>query len=155
MSRRSPARSAFDQFVRGYVDAALWSSTDNADASGGRPLDDNYTAADIARASLQSMKRDCARFVKRNRRDLASYCELVVRHGESASCMEFAGHDFWLTRNGHGSGFWDRDGVGESGAPAGPTGLGARLTDAAHAFGTSDIYVGDDGRLYVSPENRR
>ena len=23
--------------------------------------------------------------------------------------IEQAGHDFWLSRNGHGSGFWDRD----------------------------------------------
>ena len=22
---------------------------------------------------------------------------------------EYAGHDFWLTRNGHGAGFWDGD----------------------------------------------
>ena len=151
MSRTSPVR----QFVRGYVAAALWSSTDNADERGGRPLDDNYTARDIARSSLKSIARDCARFIKTNRRDLASYCGHLVRHADRSSCMEFAGHDFWLTRNGHGSGFWDRDGVGESGAPAGPPGLGARLTNAAHAFGTSDIYVGDDGQLYVSPEDHR
>ena len=27
--------------------------------------------------------------------------------GEDA--IEQAGHDFWLSRNGHGTGFWDRD----------------------------------------------
>ena len=26
------------------------------------------------------------------------------------SNLEQAGHDFWLSRNGHGSGFWDRGG---------------------------------------------
>lgn len=56
---------------------------------------------------------------------------------------ELAGHDFWLTRNGHGAGFWDRSELDK------PT--QGRLTKAAHAFGNSDLYVGDDGRIYVSP----
>ena len=36
------------------------------------------------------------------------------------------GHDFWLTRNGHGAGFWDR-GLGE---------IGDRLTKAAEVYGS-------------------
>lgn len=27
----------------------------------------------------------------------------------SDEVIEQAGHDFWLSRNGHGAGFWDRD----------------------------------------------
>jgi hypothetical protein len=27
----------------------------------------------------------------------------------SDDAIEQAGHDFWLSRNGHGTGFWDRD----------------------------------------------
>ena len=50
-----------------------------------------------------------------------------------------AGHDFWLTRNGHGAGFWDR-GLGER---------GDRLTNAAHVYGACDLYLGDDGFVYV------
>jgi len=42
-----------------------------------------------------------------------------------------AGHDFWLTREHHGAGFWDR-GLGVA---------GARLTDAAHTFGACDLWV--------------
>lgn len=38
---------------------------------------------------------------------------------------EQAGHDFWLTREGHGAGFWDR-GLGRAGDV---------LTKAAKAFG--------------------
>jgi hypothetical protein len=52
---------------------------------------------------------------------------------------EPAGHDFWLTRCGHGSGFWD----GDWKEPA-----ASKLTDAAHAYGNADLYVGDDGRIY-------
>ena len=51
-----------------------------------------------------------------------------------------AGHDFWLTRNRHGAGFWDR-GLGER---------GQRLTDAAHVYGESYLSIGDDGKVYVS-----
>lgn len=49
------------------------------------------------------------------------------------------GHDFCLTRNRHGAGFWDR-GLGER---------GDRLTNACDAFGEQDPYAGDDGFLYV------
>jgi hypothetical protein len=51
------------------------------------------------------------------------------------------GHDFWLTRNRHGAGFWDGDY---------PADLGRRLTDSAHAWGEVDLYVGDDGWVYHS-----
>jgi hypothetical protein len=45
-----------------------------------------------------------------------------------------------LTRNGHGSGFWDR-GLGK---------VGEQLTAACGPYGSSDLYVGDDGKVYVS-----
>ena len=49
-------------------------------------------------------------------------------------------HDFILTRNGHGAGFWDRG----YGAP------GDRLTAAAKAYGSLNAYVGDDEKVYFS-----
>ena len=58
--------------------------------------------------------------------DCADFCEsfgpLMWDNGLDA---ERCGHDFWLTRNRHGAGFWDR-GLGE---------LGRQLTDAAHPYG--------------------
>ena len=41
------------------------------------------------------------------------------------------GHDLWLTRNGHGAGFWDR-GLGE---------LGERLSEAARSLGEAYAFV--------------
>ncbi len=120
--------TTLNAFSRQYVSTALWSSTDNADESGGEPLDARYTAEDIAPESLATMAAECASFREANESDLDEWND----DGQ-------AGHDFWLTRNGHGAGFWDRD----RGA------LGDRLTEAARAAGTSDLYVGDDGRLYV------
>jgi hypothetical protein len=50
-----------------------------------------------------------------------------------------AGHDFYLTRNGHGVGFWDR-GLGSA---------GTRLSDAARTFvGDSEIVITYDGLEY-------
>jgi NAD/NADP transhydrogenase alpha subunit len=75
------------------------------------------------------MTEDCQQFQADN-------AELLAQVGT----IKQHGHDFWLTRNGHGAGFWDR-GYGE---------IGRKLTDAAHAWGSSDIYIGDDGKLYIS-----
>lgn len=49
------------------------------------------------------------------------------------------GHDFWLTRAGHGAGFWDGDL---------PEELGERLTQASKAAGNREPYIGDDGLIY-------
>lgn len=46
--------------------------------------------------------------------------------------------DFWLTRNGHGCGFWDGDWPEH----------GDELTDICCKFSVIDLYVGDDGLVY-------
>lgn len=45
---------------------------------------------------------------------------------------------FGVNRNGHGAGFWDR-GIGA---------FGDRLSEASKAWGSFDLYVGDDGMIY-------
>ncbi len=50
------------------------------------------------------------------------------------------GHDFWLTRNGHGAGFWDR-GLGER---------GARLTAACKPYGEVNLYLTDDRHIALA-----
>ena len=59
--------------------------------------------------------------------------------------VERQGHDFWLNRNGHGTGFWDEyfDDSPENEACD-------RLAKACHAWDSFDLYVGDDGRIYGS-----
>lgn len=117
-----------DTFTRQYIETALWSTHDYSDDSGGAPLDQNYDISDIAPESLASMVADCEEFQRAHETDIA---------GEYSQ----AGHDFWLTRNGHGAGFWD----GDWQEPA-----ATRLTDAAHAYGSVDLYIGDDGKIYCS-----
>lgn len=123
-------RSDFDEFFAAYLKCALWSSTEDSDDSGGSPLDENYDADDIAPASVEAMRREASEFFEAEASDLAAYAE--------ARSWGDAGHDFWLTRNGHGAGFWDR-GLGE---------LGERLSKACKPYGSCDLYVGDDGKVY-------
>lgn len=116
-----------DQFTYAYIVCALWSSTDDQD----RPLDANYGLRDIAPSELDRIIADCTEFQR-------TYESLLMQAGTA----EQNGHDYWLTRNGHGAGFWDRGYSKE---------LGRALTDAARAAGSRDLYVGDDGQVYVYP----
>jgi len=130
-------RSASRAFVLAYIEAALWTSiVDSSDGSDDTSLlDAGYGGDDIAPEALESIKRDCDAFCQAAEADLALY------PGRAQwSADECAGNDFWLTRNGHGVGFWDR-GLGD---------LGERLSKAAKRFGESDMYLGDDGKVYVS-----
>jgi hypothetical protein len=125
----------YDEFTRAYVQCALWESTDDD----GEPLDRVYDWDDIEDGSLGRMVRDCVRFQADNAELIGSSS---VRYGPDCTSRESrAGHDFWLTRNRAGAGFWDGDWVPESSAAA--------LTVAAHGFGETALYVGDDGRLYL------
>jgi hypothetical protein len=109
------------------VTAALWSSNDESDESGGEPMDAHYGPEDLAPDTRVGMDTDLRNFIAANRTDLAGMDPGQI------------GHDFWLTRNRHGAGFWDR-GLGDK---------GDRLTASAQAFGEMELYVGDDGQLYA------
>jgi hypothetical protein len=114
--------TALDEFTRAYVQAALWSSTDDD----GTPLDSKYSIEDIAPSTLEAMVEDCQQFQQQN-------AEAIQENGDADG-----GHDFWLTRNGHGAGFWDGDWPEN----------GKTLTLASKKFGEADLYVGDDGYIY-------
>jgi hypothetical protein len=59
---------------------------------------------------------------------------------------ESAGHNFWLTRNGHGTGFWDEDLDSDAGGKK----LGDALTALCKKFGEVWTYVGDDKLIHIS-----
>lgn len=115
-----------EEFFEAFLVCGLWSSNDYADEAGGEPLDRNYDESDIAPDCLTKLRRDCESFWGSNSEAMSEL--------DAAQC----GHDFWLTRNGHGAGFWDR-GLGE---------LGERLSEACKAYRGVDLYVGDDGLIH-------
>lgn len=150
-------------FLKSYLTCALWSSTDNADDSGGEPLDRNYSLSDIAPESLARAQADCEAF-QRDNADTLALAELSD---------ERAGHCLWLNRNGHGSGFWDEYSQAtcdtyeaEQAIAIGSRDFSKRdaldqscnckyhacqrLSDASKAMGSADLYVGDDGQLHFS-----
>lgn len=112
-----------DTFTKSYIETLLWSECDD----NGEPLDGIYDTDDIHKESLKSIVEDCQGFMTNNwaniRRNLSQ-----------------AGHDFALTRNRHGAGFWDGDWEQS---------VGQVLTNASHSFGGQHLYVGDDNKLHV------
>lgn len=112
-----------DKFLGSYLVCALWASTGDKD----EPLDSLYSPDDFAPEALKQCRKDCKDFQQNNKKDLLGLDQ------------EQCGQDFWLTRNHHGAGFWDR-GLGV---------LGDRLTKAAQVYGSSYLYVGTDGKVHV------
>lgn len=115
-----------DPFTRAYIEAALWSSyICDEDGNEIEPMDSNHGPEDIAVTSLKRIISDCMEFQEDNNRDLLEADKLP--HYD----MSHAGHDFWLTRNRHGAGYWD-SGLGKE--------IGDRLTNAAHAWGEIHLH---------------
>ena len=122
-----------DPFTRQYMETALWSSNDESDEAGGDPMDENYDLSDIADETVAQMIADCRKFQEENKADL----EAAYVVGKTPSD---AGHDFYLTRCGHGVGFWEKGDWPEE--------IGERLTAAAEAFKEYNLYVGNDGKIH-------
>lgn len=121
--------AALDEFTQGYVECALWADG-NADSL---DCEADATVAELSPDALSAMIEDCRIFQADRPRDLALYVE-------KGRDLSHAGHDFWLSRNGHGTGFWDR-GFGA---------VGDSLDSHARSFRRVDLYRGDDGLIYLA-----
>jgi hypothetical protein len=116
-------------FTDAYIESALWASLD----SEGIPLDEYHDASDIERNTLRAMKEDAKTFY-------TWYSEYFGGDDKRA------GYDFWLTRNGHGAGYWDGDW---------PEKLGLFLTEASNSFGEFVLDLGDNDKVYVVQEGTK
>jgi hypothetical protein len=172
------AESELDEFTSAYVAALFW--TDNAvgvTTDEWQAIDDHDEGSipgdvdvrDLAPDALAGIVADCLDFQ-------AKAADLLILAEVRGYGLERAGHDFWLTRNGHGTGFWDRTELEPDDAEyerlttimveAGndnaawnkacsersdlkAQSLGAKLTAIAKGFGEVDSYLGDDGKVYV------
>lgn len=106
------------------------------------PMDRHYSEADLSPEALAKMLADCERFEAENGETIqAAIATGKVVFGPDFGALGRAGHDFWLTRNGHGAGFWDGDW---------PEPMADALTKAAKGFGECYLYAGDDGKLYLA-----
>ena len=118
--------------VRAYIGCAIWcghyyeTPEDEIEGTNAQPLDDLYSEDDCAFSTWKRAVSDCRDFLE---------AAADISHDWDASQF---GHDFYLTRCGHGAGFWDR----------GKGAAGEQLTDLCRPYGSADLYAGDDGRLY-------
>lgn len=131
------AAADLEAFLAAYRQTALWSSSNDRHESDpdneAEMLDGSrYNLAEEAEAG---MRASCEEF-------LAAHGHLVAEAKKVGRSIEDCGHDFWLTRCDHGTGFWDR-GLGE---------LGDKLSRAAKSFGNVDLYVGDDDLIYSTED---
>jgi hypothetical protein len=113
-----------EQFIYGYAQCLLWEGVLEEDN-----FETDFTVKNFSDELKQTIKADCEDYYHKNKALLAktnnpNYQEL--------------GHDFLLTRNGHGAGFWDK-GYGD---------VGDKLTDNCLPYGSFDVYIGDDGKIY-------
>lgn len=128
-----------EAFFLHMLATALWSSSDDE----GEPLDSGRDASDVHPDTLERLKTEAFTFYAANRGHI--HCEGAPLAndfegpiGEREAAM--AGHDFWLTRCGHGAGFWDGDW---------PEPHATALDTACKAVGNVDLYIGDDGLIHA------
>lgn len=72
--------------------------------------------------------------------DAEEHCAQALHPDCEGDAWNQAAHDFILTRNSHGTGFWD------SGRWAEP--WGDRLTQLCRHFGELHCYLGEDGMIH-------
>lgn len=119
----------WDDFAQAYVTAILWANayTETAD---GLEQDEEAVHAYITPGDWWN---DCGVDLT-DAKEFFDVQESVLSTLDAPNGFASHGHDFALTRNGHGAGFWDRG--------YGP--VGDALTDAAKAFGDHCV-ITDDG----------
>lgn len=134
-------RGNYGAALDAYVAALLWDSQCNG-TGGGRhdgcagedcdmSLEDmGFTPGDIVPGAARELDEDLHDFI--------TSCLSERPDAFVGITADMVGHDFYMTRNGHGVGFWDR-GLGEP---------GKWLTGMAKPFGESRLHVGTDNLVY-------
>lgn len=136
------AESDFDAFADGYVEAMLWANTvaesESSEVESALVVGETNL---LTAETLESLREDCHEFLADvlSSGTVGMVCgrvdwPYVGRRATRWSPASLAGHDFALTRNHHGAGFWDR-GLGD---------VGDKLTDLAHAYGERTLYLTAD-----------
>jgi hypothetical protein len=136
--------ASLDAFAQGYIEALFftesasdvtkvdWRHGEGSDDGSALPCDAAF--ADLAPETLARILKDCRAF-----QDSRAWADTM--EGYPGADEVQAGHDFWLTRNGHGAGFWDGDW---------PEPYATQLDETAKGFGSVNAYLGDDGKVYLS-----
>lgn len=137
-------------FLRAFLECGIWSNQEQLNGEDlededERELYESYAPADIdlipAESHLAAVGQ-CRDFIR------IAVLNGLLPSGTNTELYSQAGHDFWLTRNGHGTGFWDRGNL------YGKKGQGkklASLCDTFSVFPDVDLERGDDGLVHLYP----
>ena len=119
-----------DEFANGYAETMLWANAYRDGEDGCEPVDALHDGVELSEKAEAALWQDSLDFLTPQ----------VVRLINGATrrtgySLSQAGHDFALTRNGQGAGFWDRD-----------LGLvGEALTKIARPCGERSLWIDADG----------
>lgn len=119
------------------IAALLWSATDD----NGQPLDS--LGSELAPETRDKIKAEWLEFTAKADAlgfDPLEHRATMLPRDCNADHWAAVAHDWALTRNYHGAGFWD----GGWHAP-----WGNRLTNLAHDSGEIELYLGDDELIYA------
>lgn len=131
-------QTELDQLTRGYIRAMLWST--NGTTPEGEEVD-SLEDYDLSPEALGQCNAACLAFYTANYGLLCEYVEHKETSPEWGTAWDYAGHDLWLTRAGHGVGFFDRTEL--------PQHIKNGLTATASALCYAWPYIGDDQLVYI------
>lgn len=124
-TRQQCVLAAYDiqEVLHGYLTCALWCGN----------LDGDFSIGQVTKASHALAENDVREFILTV--GIVPREALVDRSVGSVSNRlrdSYMGHDLWLTRNGHGAGFWD----GDWAQP-----YASRMTEAAKMLGERNVWT--------------
>lgn len=141
-------RVDLDDFTVSYLETSMWSShvmlpaTEDELVDGKMDVDDEHPLHGISEMDNVDDHFGIEDFTVEALRKACADCD-AFRDTHSGDLEDeddgHAAHDFWLTRNGHGCGFWDGDYEELK---------GERLTEGSKEFNEIYIWVDEEGALH-------
>lgn len=128
---------ALESATQAYLETLLRVEVDNY----GIPLCNTYYVEHFSSEAVTQARRDVRHFIETAQEVIGPYAFDGLEEFYQA---ERIGHDFALTRNGHGAGFLDRD------IPH-----GYALTELCIVFGPVFVYVGGGGKVHIQHRGGR
>ena len=118
-----------EPFVKSYLATAEWVECDSPSKG-------------FTKIAKQNAIDDCSIFINMIFENFTKDEATKIISLEGNDVPRLAGHDFYLTRNNHGTGFWDRDEYNNIAKNA-----SNKLTALAQVLGTSQAYKSRGGYL--------
>ncbi len=130
------------EILKGYLEAALWTEEESLIEDYENQFDYSEDI-NLGTLGIDDLDDNSKIQAYMDIRDFISYAgdEAISEAIDDGGTFRL-GMDIWLTRNGHGSGFFDHSYIFKK-----------NLMDAAKKLKGVDLYLGDDLKLYFSNSN--